>query len=671
MMQTDDYPTGTVDDWINDQTSPTGSTSWRREGGGSVHHLAAQLDDAPVAAAGAPPPPGDGLDPPDEPPSDPPSPSASGGRKGRPKGEIWEGCPVKPLGVNNAISFYLDVHGQMRAVAKHDAQTIMHLFGNRIPSLCWHFPQWSKDVDTGEMKRKINRFEATNAAMDMIAACSERGLFDPVGSVRGVGAWADDDGKLVYHTGDKLILHGRSQEPSGYQGRIYPAFPPIPHPADSADGPDPMPDLLALLETWQWHRPTIDPFVTTGMIGVQMMGGALDWRPAYWLTGPPAAGKSALQRLMLWLHGGEKGLIQSPDATARGIASLLGQSTVPIALDELEPGDAGSTKERQIIETARVAASGGRWVRGSSDQTGSSGNLRSTFLFSSVLIPGVLKSQDLQRIITLNLSPFPEGAKAPPMRAETWRKRGAVLKRMIIDRWPSWTERLDLWREAFAEHRITGRNADNWATTMAMAQMMQSEDLPSAEELAGWTRKIADLITADLSEMSTDSDEVLMHLLTSPYEVFRSGEQYTLAQWLMVAAMAPGAPDTLLGDFSTDQDGKERRAAAANSKLAKAAIKVIHERGRESRLFIGNAKVAPLLKIFEGTQWAGGAWKQSLERVKGAQLGGTPRTLAGIRSRGVEIPLSSIPGLGFFPQDRDHTADAQSQQPPNYSEEFA
>ena len=28
----------------------------------------------------------------------------------------------------------------------------------------------------------------------MVAACADRGLFDPTGAVRGVGAWTDDDG---------------------------------------------------------------------------------------------------------------------------------------------------------------------------------------------------------------------------------------------------------------------------------------------------------------------------------------------------------------------------------------------------------------------------------------------------------------------------------------------
>ncbi|MES2815333.1 MAG: hypothetical protein V4720_10595, partial [Pseudomonadota bacterium] len=356
-------------------------------------------------------------------------------------------------------------------------------------------------------------------------------------------------------------------------------------------------------------------------------------------------GKSALQRLLLHLHGGDTGLIQSTDATARGIASLLGQSTIPVALDELEPGDADSNKERDIIQTARVAASGGRWARGSSDQKGSTGQLRATFLFSSIIVPGILKSQDLQRIILLSLNPFAEGAKAPDLRAETWRKRGADMKRLIIDRWPSWAKRLDLWREAFADQGIHTRDADNWATTMAMAQMLTSEALPTAEELAGWCAKVASAITADLGEAGTDATEVCTYLLSQEFDVFRRGERFTVAQWVQVAAGSPGAPHSLLGDFSNDIEGRRARSEAANRALAKACLKVVANGKDDPFLFIGHKTVRPLVALFEGSQWAGGAWKQSAARIKGARPSSVVRTLAGIQSRGTEVPLSSLPGI--------------------------
>lgn len=605
---------------------------------------ASEAEASPARAEGAP-------DQPDGAPQDPGPASEKPKRPERPRGEIWDGCPVRPLGQLDGVSFYLDIHGQKREVSKHDAQSIMALFGHHIPKLCFHFPQWNRDREGMITSRKENRFDQTTAAMVMLQACAERGLFDPEGAVRGVGAWADDDGRLIYHLGDRMLIAGREGPPATHQGRIYPAYPPIPHPAEAARGADPTADYLDLLETWQWDRPDLDPMVMMGMTGVQMFGGALDWRPAYWITGGAGTGKSALQRLMLHLHGGEKGLVQSTDPTARGIASVLRQSTLPVALDELEPGDEGSQKERAIIEAARVASSGGRWLRGSSDQKGSSGQFRSTFLFSSILVPGALKSQDRQRIIILNLNPFPATAAAPSMRAETWRAKGAQIKRLIIDRWPTWADRLDAFRVALAAEQVTGRHADNWATTLAMGQMMLSAAMPDEDELSGWARKVASVLAGQTGEAMTDADECLLHLLSHRYDPFRRGIQWTLAQWIMVAAGSAGAPDQLLGDFSADEFGREARRKAANSHLAPLLIKVIDDPAG-ARLFVGRAKAQPLAEVFRDTQWSGGAWTQSLERVPGAEKGKSSRTLAGIATRGTEIPLASLPSLQAFPQDR-------------------
>lgn len=594
----------------------------------------------------------------DEPPRD--------GRPRRPRGEIWDGCPVRPLGVNGKVSYYLDIHGQMRAVEKHDQQTIMHLFGHNLPRLYVNFPQWDAKAEAP----KKNRFDANTAAAYMIQACSERGLFDPDGAVRGVGAWVDDDGKLIYHTGDQLLIGGKAERPSDHQGRIYPAYPPIPHPAEAVkDGDGVAAKILDRLSTWRWSRPDIDATVMLGVICTQMLGGALAWRPTTWITGPRAAGKSSLQSLILHLHGGEKGLIQSNDATKSGLTSRIGHSSLPVALDELEPGDEGSSKEKDIIVLARVAASGGQWYRGSADQKGAGGNVYSSFLFSSILIPGALKSQDISRLVMLTLLPFEEGTKTPVLRAEDWRKAGAALKRLLIDRWPSWAARLDLWREAFAEHGIGGRNADNWATIMAMADMARSADLPGPDVLAGWSAKVAGWIKADVAEIGSDADEMLLHLLTQPYDIYRRGEQFTIAQWLMVAAGLPGAPRGLLDGYSDDAPGREMRRKEANDKLARAGMRVIGQ-GAEAWLFIAQKPIEGLKALFARSQFANGVWHQSAARVKGAKSGRdvTPRKLGGIQTRGVEIPFASMPGLLSFPADRVAAPPAPTTQPGTLSE---
>jgi hypothetical protein len=47
----------------------------------------------------------------------------------------------------------------------------------------------------------------TKATGDVIERCQSKGIYNP-GDVRGRGAWLEDDGRLVLHTGKKLYVDG-------------------------------------------------------------------------------------------------------------------------------------------------------------------------------------------------------------------------------------------------------------------------------------------------------------------------------------------------------------------------------------------------------------------------------------------------------------------------------
>lgn len=621
---------------------------------GGLSDLGQQLKDAPVAAEPRPA----GTDPAPKPKGSPrgdPNPAASGpadgsapppARGGRPKGEIWDGCPVKMLGVNGDFHFLLDRHGQMRSF-KGDlkATSIVSYFGNRR-LLCTAFPKTDRAGDTVK-----GAFNSQNAAFVMVEAAAEKGLFNPDGAVRGVGAWKAEDGSLIYHTGAQLITATETRDPGEIDGLIYPAYPPIPAPALTAGRGDAAEETLGFLHTWNWGRPDVDAVLCLGTIGCLMLGGALDWRPAFWFTGDKASGKSTLQEFIKWLMG-DKGLIQSSDPTKSGITARLGHSSLPVALDELEPGDEGSSKERDIIVLARVAASGGQWLRGTADQKGASGNVYSTFMFSSILIPGAMGAQDRSRLITFNLFPPSKDAPKPVIDPRTWKARGAALKRLLIDRWPTWAARLQLWREALARHDMTGRNGDNWATCMAMADMAQNEALPEPAHLDEWARKIAFAARAETAEIGSNAEDMLTHLIGQPFDVFRRGELWNVGHWLMVAGELPGAPRELVAIDGglTDTVARQEAAKKANEKLAKVGLRV-RGAGTEAELFMPNAKIPGLLKLFEHSQWASGVWSQAARRVPGAKVHEIPLRLAGQQTRGVYIPFTSIAGLLSLPMD--------------------
>jgi len=101
----------------------------------------------------------------------------------------------------------------------------------------------------------------------------------------------------------------------------------------------------------------------------------------------------------------------------------------------------------------------------------------------------------------------------------------------------------------------------------------------------------------------------------------------------MVAGQLPGAPqidrvnegDSGLIDDQVRADAAKR----ANEKLAKVGLRV-RGTGDSAALFIANAPIPGLKKLFEHSLWANTVWKQASLRVPGAEASGL--TLAGQRT---------------------------------------
>lgn len=652
----------------NDEWLPDGPASSR------VVQLRRELTEAPEAPRS-----GDEADPLRNPTSDEADPGPEAGdpgpgpdvsappdgprdRRGRPRGEIFDGCPVKPLGVHLDESFYLDRLGQLRSIDNHSLDKIRHVFSGDVRLLSQHFPQFDKDGDI-----RPGKFDQAQAAAAMTAATAECGVWKPTGRVRGAGCWTNDHGDLIIHAGDVVWIDGAWQPPGVYGGKVYAAADPVPRPAKlDSRGPEAARELLDMICTWSWRRPDIDPQLALGLIMAQILGGALEWRPVGWLTGDAATGKSTFQGLLLHVHGGEAGLLQAADATEAGIRSVVGFSSLPVAIDELEPDVDRPQKVKAVVELARRAASGAQIFRGSTDQKGYQSNAYSCFLFSSILVPP-MPAQDRSRMIILDLNRLPPGAPKRKNDARKLKALGQALRRRLLDGWETWPERLELWRAALALHGQTGRGADNYGTVLALADMALHPDLPTAETMENWAVKLGRTITEDSMEIGSNAEDMIMTLMGKYYDAYRRGEQYTVAQWVMAAAQMAGAPRALFDPGHTAGD-KADAAAKANEMLAKIGLRVKGQ-GNNAALFLPNKPIPALCELFEGTPWAGGVWSQAARRLPGAENPPSPLKLAGIQSRGFYVPFTSIAGLSDFQTDAP-VAVAPSGLPPDM-EDFA
>lgn len=575
----------------------------------------------------------------------PPPPDA---RLGADHGEIFPGSPVQALGKEGKTCWFIDREGQLVGTTQFQRNEILNFFGGARARrvLMENFPKYGKqpaeERDAG-VPPPIVDINMTHLIEAMMRASSELGLFTATNRIRGPGFWRDDDGGLIYHAGNQILHRGEWVKPGVIEGRVYTAAAPAPPPASKARAGAAR-EVLECLSGWRFRRPDVDPMLTLGFIGVQMLGGALDWRPCGYITGDAAGGKSTLLKLLNHLQGGDAGQLLCTDTTEAGLRAVIGHSCLPVAVDEFEFDPSQPHRTAAIVRLVRSMASGGNVFRGTADQRGVQQKAYSSALFSSIIIPP-LEAQDRQRMVVLDLDPHPPGAVAPDLPARKWRAIGAELRRRLIDRWEDFGPRLALFARALKERGNSGRAAETYGTILALADLMISDDEPVQDVIEGWADKLS---SEDLQDaIDTDSNAVGMTtwLLSRRLDPFRRGEQFTVGQWIAAAADLNGAPEI----FQQEGFGGDR-LKKYNGTLGGYGLRV-QGKGDEAQLLIANkTEIEGLAELFADSVWAKGGWRQAARRLDGAEAGKAATRFNYAHSRYVAIPFRALPGLLDAPE---------------------
>ena len=549
-------------------------------------------------------------------------------------------CPVRPLGKDGKVRYYLDADRQLIALADRDHSRlgILGLFGQRSELLYQYWPRHNKDGD-------VTGWRPEMASEKLMAACSQQGVWDAKERQRGRGAWPGENGELILHTGSHVMVFPASSnpygnhrsDPAGLVGRyVYSAAASVgvptserveAGPASSAD------ELLTLLKTWNWRRGEMDAVLLLGWIGAAMIGGALKWRPMAWLTGGKSTGKSTLQDLLKAIFAGA--LIQTADTTSAGLYQTLRHQTLPIAVDELEAED-DNRRAIAVVKLARLASSGALMLRGGQDHAATEFVVRSSFLFSSILIPP-LTPQDRSRISVLELDELLPGAPVPVIDAKAFAAVGAALRRRLVDGWDRCDAKLHQFREALQEAGHSARAADQLGTLLTMADLMLF-DYSEASDIDDWVHKLNASELADADDNSRDEDRCLAHLLSSQIDVFRNGSRRTVGEMVRIAAGVDGD----LGD-----DVEARRV------LGTYGLKVVAPSPAEGdhaatpmMLAVANQHKG-LAPLFAESHWRGtagtmGVWVQALRRLPGATRARKALFFAGATAKAVMVPVSVV-----------------------------
>jgi hypothetical protein len=542
-------------------------------------------------------------------------------------------CPVQPIGMNQDEYYYLDMNCQLRKLkaGKHVRCELMALFGHKDDVLERFWPRKTQDKKT--MEWSTTGWKPAECPRALMNACSRAGLWNAEERERGPGAWRTSSGELILHVGDGLLTVAPTApvagacpwietRPSLVQGMVYPAAPASvrPHAGVQRGGPSSAgAELLTLLETWNWRRKGVDANLLLGWIGSAMICGALEWRAAVWITGSKSTGKTTLQKLVKDLMG-ERGLLESADATASSIRQTLGKCARAVAIDELESTE-DNRKLNSMVNLARIASSGGQALRGSAEHQAVSFTLRSSFLFSSILVPS-MEAQDKSRLAFLELDAIEaSGMPRPSILSE--RKIGEIgqrLLRRMLDQWHRLGPTYVAYRDALAGVGHDSRRQDGFGTLLACADCLLFDDMPDGDRLIAWAKKLNAGALAEMEGDQRSETGCLDYLLTTKITSVHDRQEETIAEWLAQAH------DEFMPGRTPEEWAKARNV---NKMLATHGVKVVRHK-TDGEIYLAVASVhRGVEKLFEKTKWqalpgAAGVWVQALRRLPGHVVPATP-----------------------------------------------
>jgi putative DNA primase/helicase len=246
-------------------------------------------------------------------------------------------------------------------------------------------------------------FQTDDAANNLMREAYAVGVFDP-DDIRGRGAWIDD-GRIVVHSGDKLIVDGTSTPVTAIDSSyIYE----INRPMNLQRGPminrEQGMAFIDMLRGISWERP-VNASLLAGWCVIAPVCGALNWRPHVWITGGAGTGKTWIMREVVSELMGKAALVLQGESTEAGIRQSLGHDARPVIFDEAEAEDKAShDRIEKILNLMRAssAESDAVMLKGSSGHEARSFTIRSCFCFASIIYQA-RKHADLTRVTVLGV----------------------------------------------------------------------------------------------------------------------------------------------------------------------------------------------------------------------------------------------------------------------------
>lgn len=552
--------------------------------------------------------------------------------------EDLKGCPISPLGHNNGRYYFLDGVGQIREYGFRDFtyNGVASLFNGNLHWLCDRFPR------IGRKNKTIDGvFEVDDVTQALMQACTREGLFDAGVKPRGPGVWlkgeteVDSDG-LVVHCGDHLLVDGKAQPPGQRIGgaiytRARKTDPIAMTPASESQARQ----LMDLIKKWHFKRPDLDPLLVIGFIAQAMLGGAPRWRAHVMVTGQAGSGKTFLAQTVYAALGGAAHPALNNFTQASLYQAFTGEARA-LVLDEAEP-DESHSRVMAVIELLRHMSSGegAKVLRGSSGGQANDYSITGCAYLSSIL-QAQLKPQDATRITHIRLEPLPKNMPPDNVRKleaamKELKRLSPALRRRMIDYWPEFRERFEIYRAEFMALGADSRAADQMGTLFAGKDTLLYDSALSSERLGVDAAQAFEIIAdlRDRREVENEGQQCLNHLLSSLTDFMREGRKYTIGQMLAEAA--------------------ETNAGGVLQALASYGVRYISAKTVNGELIPAHILIATsgdmvgLRRLYQGTRWQSGGWSQAIgDYYEGAQSHGKTVRFGGAVSKAIRIPADNV-----------------------------
>lgn len=473
-----------------------------------------------------------------------------------------------------------------------------------------------------------NGVDVDAAVAHLINLCTRVGLFD-ADKIRNRGAWMDD-GRVVVHTGQKLIVDGTQKNIAAFDTEyIYERRKSINFKLNEPITADQGAQFVDALRLYNWERAE-NAELLAGWCFVAPICGALNWRPHIWVSGSSGVGKTKLMKDTVWQLLEDIAITPEGESTEAGIRQTLDGEALPVLFDEVE----ADTREAQmrmdgILNLMRSASSGksGQIMKGGATHAAKSFRIRSCFAFSSIVYQATKKA-DRSRITVLGLT---KNSNHDQQR-ERWDQYNKTITSLIDDKFiagfrsravqllPQTIEAAATFAEVVGVVLSDRRLGDQIGTMVAGCWMLQNDFAPTKDEAEQYIAA-RNLYDDDNDEMD-DELQLLRFIMQQSVQVETDYAR---------TAMTIGE----LIYFATQAHGMTPSVHVSQTVLGRCGIAVQHD-----EVYIANSSHY-LTKILSDSQWSKNHHK-ILRRINGAQPIAPYRFTQGNRSRATAIPLNKI-----------------------------